>query len=49
MREPQVWRGGISKEEKDLVYIPNQFYSILVGLIIQIGKHNYHKQVKPQV
>lgn len=37
MREPKVWRGGISKEEKDLVYIPNQLYSIEIKTSGQLG------------
>ncbi|MFM6190639.1 ScaI family restriction endonuclease [Planktothrix sp.] len=37
MREPQVWRGGVSKEEKDLVYIPNQLYSIEIKTSGQLG------------
>jgi Nucleotidyltransferase/DNA polymerase involved in DNA repair len=36
-REPQLWRGGVSKEEKDLVYISDQFYSIEIKTSGQLG------------
>jgi hypothetical protein len=36
-REPQLWRGGVSKEEKDLVYISDQLYSIEIKTSGQLG------------
>lgn len=32
-----LWRGGRSKDEKDIVYIPNEFYSIEIKSSGQLG------------
>ncbi|WP_066425643.1 ScaI family restriction endonuclease [Anabaena sp. 4-3] len=37
IRHPQLWRGGKSKEEKDLVYIPDNLYSIEIKSSGQMG------------
>ena len=36
-RYPREWRGGITKEEKDLVYLPNNLYSVEVKSSGQLG------------
>ncbi|MEA5571217.1 ScaI family restriction endonuclease [Calothrix sp. UHCC 0171] len=34
---PCIWRGGKSKDDKDIVYIPNNFYSIEIKSSGQLG------------
>jgi hypothetical protein len=34
---PSLWRGGRSKEDKDIVYIPDDFYSIEIKSSGQLG------------
>lgn len=38
---PDKWRGSIAKDEKDLVYIPNSYYSIEIKTSGQLGTKIY--------
>lgn len=37
IQQPDFWRGGNSKEDKDIVYIPNDLYSIEIKTSGQLG------------
>lgn len=37
IKAPQLWRGGRGKDEKDIIYIPDNFYSIEIKTSGQLG------------